>query len=156
MMHGQIPAASYAQVVAVGHQVKTHPLPPPVREGRRLRAAFERSEALPLTGERGEGLFNDFARSIVAVIIHDDKVERERRFLLEHAADGIFYRSHAVAHGNNYCSLHGEGLFVELDLIELVGSQQGSDGFQVTRARAFHFYLAGSVAGIYVVELLLS
>ncbi|MBR0201341.1 MAG: primosomal protein N' [Bacteroidaceae bacterium] len=35
---------------------KSHPLTPPVREGRRLRAALERSEALPLMGERGEGL----------------------------------------------------------------------------------------------------
>ena len=35
---------------------ETHPLTLPVRKGRRLRAAFERSKALPLTGERGEGL----------------------------------------------------------------------------------------------------
>ena len=90
------------------------------------------------------------------MIIHDYKVERERRFLLEHAADGIFYRTHAVAHGNNYGGFNWERLFVELYLVELIGSQQGSDGLQVTRARAFHFYLAGSVAGIYVVELLLS
>ena len=35
---------------------KTHPLTPPVREGSELRATLERSEALPLAGERGEGL----------------------------------------------------------------------------------------------------
>ena len=36
--------------------LETHPLTPPVREGSGLRAALEQSEALPLTGERGEGL----------------------------------------------------------------------------------------------------
>ena len=36
--------------------LETHPLTPPVREGSELRAALEQSEALPLTGERGEGL----------------------------------------------------------------------------------------------------
>ena len=37
-------------------EIETHPLTPPVREGSGLRAALEQSEALPLTGERGEGL----------------------------------------------------------------------------------------------------
>jgi len=37
-------------------EIKDPPQTPPVREGPRLRAAIERSEALPLTGERGEGL----------------------------------------------------------------------------------------------------
>ena len=42
---------------------------PPVREGSRLRAAHERSEALPLTGERGEGLGWREVRSLRKVLL---------------------------------------------------------------------------------------
>ena len=53
--------------------IKTHPQTPPVMEGRLAgaeteeqthRAANERSEALPLTGERGEGLLLYFCDTL--------------------------------------------------------------------------------------------
>ena len=44
----------------MGEMMQTHPLTPPVREGSSWRAAIERSEALPITGELGEGLFCPF------------------------------------------------------------------------------------------------
>ena len=52
--------------------LETHPQTPPVREGGELRTANERSEALPRTGERGEGLLtHDEAVSLYTGMMTD-------------------------------------------------------------------------------------
>jgi hypothetical protein len=52
--------AELGAAVVVGEIKQTHPMTPLVREWSSWCAAIERSKALPITGERGKGLFCSF------------------------------------------------------------------------------------------------
>ena len=99
---------------------------------------------------------NDSRRSVVAMVVHDNQVECERRLLFQHTEYGVFYRANAIAHRNDDRSLDGEFVLVEFYLVELIGSQQRTDSLEVSRACAFHFNLTCAVTRVDVVKLLLA
>ena len=110
-------------------ELKTHPPTPPVREGSGLRADLEQSEALPLTGERGEGLFltHDEATSLYTGMMTDTGAftyasSRPEIFelisiLLSYGIDkDKIYRNIFFTYSPNRMKLMGYMLYVKLDV----------------------------------------
>ena len=130
VVYRRVPASAYAQVVALGDDVDH-------------------------SGVAGIALHH-LGRTVGGTVVHHHQVVVETRLLAQHAFYGIGYGPHAVAYGNHHSGLHVKFRTVlELDGVELPSMQICVDGAQVSGARPFQFHLAGSVAWVHIVELLL-
>ena len=90
------------------------------------------------------------------MVIDDDDVEGESGFLTEGRTDGVLDGTYAVADGNDDRGLDGHGFAVEDNLVVLASGHVGIDVAQVACDGPLHLHLAGTVAWVYIVELLLS
>ena len=90
------------------------------------------------------------------MVVDDDDVEGEGCLLRESRADGILDGAFAVADGDDDGGFDGELAFREVHFVVLVAVQVGIEGAEVTCTSPFHLHLTGAVAGVDIVELLLS
>ena len=130
MMYSRIPAATDAQVVALRYNVND---------------AFV-----------GRELVDGFRCAVCRAVINYDEVEWEGRFLFQDTTNGVANGSLAVANGNDDGSLHSKFAFREVHFVVLVAMQVSVQGAKMPRASPFHFHLTAAVAGVNIVELLLS
>ena len=128
MVHGHVPAASDAQVVALGNE---------------MHYALVVLEPV-----------YDFRGAVRGVVVHDYQVEVKSGFLRQHAAHGVFDGARPVAYRDDDRCFMGKICGLEIHFIEFVRGKIGTDLFQVCRAGLFHLDLYGAVFGIYVVEIL--
>ena len=122
------PALSSTCEVLLRVMLETHPLTPPVREGGELRAVNERSEALPITGERGEGpLTPSEAVSLYTGMMTDTgaftyasnrpEIYELISILLSYGIDkDKIYRNIFYTYSPNRMKLMGYMLYVKLDV----------------------------------------
>ena len=131
MVHGEAPAASYAQVGACGGEV---------------------DEACVLLGQGGE----EFGGAVGGMVVDDDDVVPEVRLLAQCGAHGVGYGSHAVLHGDDDGCLYGEAALAEVGAEEFGVGDVGPCLAQVLGEDHLHLALHVSLCGVDVVELLLS
>lgn len=108
--------------------LETHPQTPPIREGSELRTANEHSEALPITGERGEGLLTrSEATSLYTGMMTDTgaftyasnrpEIFQLISILLSYGIDkDKIYRNIFFTYSPNRMKLMGYMLYVKLDV----------------------------------------
>ena len=129
-MHGCVPTTSDAQVRAFWYDVDN---------------AFVTLE-----------LIYGFSRAVSRAVVYHDEIEGERRFLLQHRANGIANGALTIADRNDDRSLHSKLAIAEVHLVIFVTMQISVQSPQMTRASPFHFYLTTAIARVDIIELLLS
>ena len=93
--------------------------------------------------------------SIGRVVVDNNQIEFEVRFLFQDRVDGIGNGAYTVPYGNDYRSLVFEIVGVEFDLFEY-RFEITAYFFQVFGTCGFHFYLYAPIFGIYIIEYFLS
>ena len=88
------------------------------------------------------------------MVVNDDDIVFEGRFLLQGALHGIGNGLGAVEDGNDDRGLHGKLLLVEVDVAIERRVDLGTDGSQVGRGGLLHLYLYVAVGRVHIVELL--
>ena len=125
--NGIVPTAADAQVFAFGDEVN------------HLRAVLE--------------LFYGGLCAVGRVVVDDDDVEREIRFLFQYAADGIGNGPFPVADGNDDRCFMVEVSGAEVHGLNAVGVNPCAYFLEMFGAGLLHFYLYGAVVRIDVVKL---
>ena len=102
------------------------------------------------------GIFSDrFGSSVCRMVIHNNQIKAEGRFLCQHGTDSIFYRTDTVADRDDNGGFLLETASIEGDRFKVRGKIT-ADPFQVGRTNSFHLDLHRPVFRINIIEQLLS